>query len=159
MSVKTLPITLSGLSDREAITDTLFRAIAGFDDDDAAMFDSAWASQDVTFDFNGQITHGLDQIKSAFLGLVGPMDTSHDISNIRINIIDASKAELTCYAHAMHYPPGRGNDPTSPHFLSSSRYYLDLIKEEGSDALWKVTNFAMKIIWTQGDPSTMVKTW
>lgn len=39
-------------------------------------------------------------------------------------------------------------------FLAASEYWVDLVKEE-KDGLWKIKNWIIKFIWTQGDASVM----
>jgi hypothetical protein len=68
------PHILSGLSDREAITDALYRAVLGFDRNDVSILNSAVVGQDVVFDLNGSISNGLDAIRTNVLEFVGPMD-------------------------------------------------------------------------------------
>ncbi|RDW75670.1 hypothetical protein BP5796_06491 [Coleophoma crateriformis] len=150
-----LPHILTSLTDREAITDALYRAILAFDNHDVAMFNSAFSGPDATFDLAGTFYDGLEAIRTQLLDFIGPMDTTHMLSNIRVDVKDgASSASLTAYAQAQHSPPGKGTDPAGPKFLAGSTYFLDLVKDK-SDGLWKVEKWVMKIIWTQGDGSVM----
>ncbi|KAK9364976.1 hypothetical protein V1509DRAFT_634657 [Lipomyces kononenkoae] len=149
-----LPHVLTYLTEREAVADALYRSIIGFDSYDVSMFDSAWVP-DIIFDLNGTVFNGPDAIRTHVLDLVGPMDTSHTVSNVRVDVKPgATTASLTAYALAQHCPPGKGTDPNGPKYLTSSRYFLDLVKDE-SDGLWKIKKFMMKVIWTQGDRSVM----
>ncbi|KAK9364639.1 hypothetical protein V1509DRAFT_572598 [Lipomyces kononenkoae] len=150
-----LPHKLPGLTEREAVADALYRAILGFDNNDVSIFNSAFIEQDAVFDMSGHVINGIDAIRTQILDLVGPMDTTHTVSNIRVDLKDgASTASLTAHAVAQHCPPGRGKEPDGPKFLSGSTYFIDLVKDE-SDGLWKIAKYAMKIIWTQGDASVM----
>jgi hypothetical protein len=102
---------LSSLTEREAITDALYRAIIGFDSNDIAIFNSAFSGEDVEFVFKGTPISGLDAVRTQFPDFVGPMDTMHMISNVRVEVKDgASTASLNAYALAQHCPPGRGNE-------------------------------------------------
>jgi hypothetical protein len=149
------PHILASLTQREAITDALYRALIGFDENDLSIFNSAFIGQDVDFEFRGNVIHGLDTLRTRFLDFVGPMDTTHMISNVRVDVKDgASTAYLTANALAQHCPPGKGEELDGPKYLAASRYFIDLVKDE-SDGLWKIKKWAMKIVWTQGDASVM----
>lgn len=149
------PHILTSLTEREAITDALYRAVLGFDLNDTAIFKSAWIGEDVTFVFNEEVVQGLETIRTRFLVPVGPMDTTHTISNVRVDLKEgASTAKVNAYALAQHCPPGKGLDPNGPKFLASAIYAVDVVKDK-SDGVWKIGKWAMKIIWTQGDTSIM----
>jgi hypothetical protein len=146
---------LTSLTEREAITDALYRAIIGFDSNDVAILNSAFSGEDVDIVFNANPISGLDAVRTQLLDFVGPMDTTHMINNVRVDVKDgASTASLTAYALAQHCPPGRGNEPDGPKFLAASEYFIDLVKDK-SDGVWKIKKWAMKIIWSQGDASVM----
>jgi SnoaL-like domain len=151
----THPQILTSLTEREAITDALYRAIIGFDSNNVSIFNSAFIGEDIVFDFNGTAINGLDTVRKQFLDLVGPMDTTHMLSNIRVDVKEgASTASLNAYALAQHCPPGRGNEPNGPKFLAASEYFIDVVKDK-SDGTWKIEKWVMKIIWSQGDASVM----
>jgi ketosteroid isomerase-like protein len=146
---------LHSLSEREAITDALYRAILGFDNNDVSIFNSAWSGPEVVFDLSGNNINGLDNIRKQLLDFAGPLDTTHMISNIRVDVKDgASSASLTAYALAQHCLLGTGREPGGRKYLAASTYSIDLVKDE-SDQVWKIKKWAMKIIWTQGDESVM----
>lgn len=150
-----LPHLLTSLTEREAITDALYRALIGFDTYDVSIFNSAWIGQDVVFQLNDTVYNGLDAIRTQLLDFAGPLDTMHMTSNIRVDVKDgASTASLTAYAQNQHCLPGTGADPNSPKFLAASTYSLDLVKDK-KDGVWKIEKWIMKVVWTQGDNSVM----
>ncbi|KAF4626146.1 hypothetical protein G7Y89_g12015 [Cudoniella acicularis] len=154
-TLPTLPHALTSLTEREAITDALYRAIIGFDNNDITIFNSAFSGQDVVFEFNGKVVSGLDTIRTQFLDAVGPMDTTHTVSNVRVEVKDgASTAALTAYVLAQHCRPGEGQDPEGPKYLGASNYYVDVGKDK-SDGVWKIQKTTAKTIWRQGDRSVM----
>jgi hypothetical protein len=145
---------LTSLTEREAITDALYRAVIGVDSNDALLFNSAFG-EDAVFHMNGHIINGLDAARAQLLDFVGPMDTTHMISNVRVDIKEkASTASLTAYALAQHCPPGRGRETGGPKYLAAGEYFVDLVKNE-SDGVWKIEKWEMKSIWSQGDASVM----
>ncbi|KAL1859959.1 hypothetical protein Plec18167_006430 [Paecilomyces lecythidis] len=153
------PQVLSSLTPREAITDALYRAIIGFERYDVPLFNSAFANEDVYLEMRAgdeiRAMQGLSNIKAQVLDHIGPMDTTHMLSNIRIDVKDgADTASLTAYALAQHCPPGRGREPDGPKFLAGGEYWIDLAKDE-SDGLWKIKKWVLDIVWRQGDASVM----
>jgi hypothetical protein len=107
----------------------------------------------MTFNFNGQAIQGLDKVRSQLLDFVGPMDTTHMIRNVRIDVKEgAETARLNCYALAQHCLPGEGMVPDGKKYLAASEYWVETVKE-GKE--WRIKSWDMKIIWTQGDASVM----
>jgi hypothetical protein len=149
------PQTLTGLTEREAIADAMYRVIIGFDKNDVPMFNSAFADNDVVLVFRGTKIKGVDCIKAQLLDFVGPMVTTHMISNVRVDLKEGAKtASLTAFALAQHCPPGRGEEMDGPKYLAASEYFIDVLKDE-TDGIWKIKKWTAKLIWTQGDASVM----
>lgn len=157
MSLPTLPATLSPpLSGRDAVADALYRCIFAFDTANDVLLKSSLAT-DAVFDLNGNIMTGFDTIYSQCYSRVSKMDTSHHITNLRINITDEdSKAELTCTALSQHYNDGEGFKTDSAFKLVGGFYYMDLAKNSG-DGLWKIKNWTLRAVWGQGDPDFFSK--
>lgn len=125
MSSYIYPTALGSLSPREAITDAVQRILIAMDENSSALFESGWAGEDVTFDFDGAVTQGLTDIRSFVLGRIGPLDTQHCLSNVRIDVKDgADAAVLTANCVAQHCPPGRGMEPNGPKLLGGSRMHV-----------------------------------
>ncbi|MCJ1304227.1 hypothetical protein MMC08_007039 [Hypocenomyce scalaris] len=152
------PHTLTSLTPREAITDALYRALIGFDRNDISIFNSAFAGEDVIFELHSgdrRIINGLSAIRTQVLDLVGPMDTTHMISNVRVDVQDgADTASLTAYALAQHCLPGKGKEPDAEKYLVGGEYWVDLVRDE-ADGVWKMKKWVLDIIWGQGDVSVM----
>ncbi|KAG4423940.1 hypothetical protein IFR04_002935 [Cadophora malorum] len=147
------PLALKSLSPREAITDTLYRALMAFDENNISFFDSAFAGEDVSFVLNGNATNGLETIRSTLLSHIGPMDTTHMVSGIRIDLEDGSDtATLTATAMNQHAPPGRGAEADGPKFLAGARYWIVFVKVKGE---WRIKKWTMNVVWSQGDPSVL----
>ena len=70
---------LSSLTQREAITDALYRAALGSDHHDEALFNSAWAGEDVSMEIhdgsNPKVLPNLSLIRTVVLNRVGPMQS------------------------------------------------------------------------------------
>lgn len=150
------PIHLSSLSPREAIADTLYRCLAGLDTNDRTLFDSAWVHDDSTsFEMPGRSITGMDALNRDLFDVVGPMDSQHMISNVRINVKDgADTAWMSAYSQAVHYRPGEGKDPSSKNFTGGTVYYLDIVNDS-KDGLWKIKKFRVEVLWFDGDRSVV----
>ncbi|GAB1194395.1 hypothetical protein APSETT444_003640 [Aspergillus pseudonomiae] len=142
------PSSLPSLATREAITDTLYRCVGGFDTADAALFDSAF-TKDATFDLNGRVLEGLDSIHKDCYDNISRLDTIHYMSNVRVNVKEGEeKGSLTASALAQHYRPGEGIQAGTTYFLAGSLYEMDVVRDEG-DGLWKITHWKLKIVWAE----------
>ena len=154
------PISISSLTPREAIADALYRAILGFDRNDETLLESACAGEDISFEIrvDGQVAQsasGFSNIKKTVFALVGPMDTTHTLSNIRIDVKDgADTAHVATTAVAQHCPPGQGKVPDAPKLLVGGQYLVDVVKDK-KDGLWKIKKWVLEVIWRQGDASVM----
>ena len=149
------PSSLPGLTDREAIIDALSRFTTGLDTADAALFDSAFAS-DARFEMNGQAIDGLDAIHERLYNLVSKLDTTHFVTNVRANIeAGSSRASMTATALAKHYSSGQGKTSNAPCFSAGSRYIIDCEKD-GKDGLWKIRYFKGESVWFEGDRAAVI---
>ncbi|KAI9732029.1 MAG: hypothetical protein M1818_007624 [Claussenomyces sp. TS43310] len=149
MSLPSLPSALPSLSVREAIADALYRGVVGLDTANDALFDSAF-TQDAVLDINSMVMNGLSAIHTGCYDTIAKLDTTHFITNVRVNVKDGeSKASMTASALAQHYRHGQGLESGAVHLLTGGLYYLDLMKDE--DGLWKATNFKMRSTWAEGD--------
>lgn len=157
MSSQYYPVALPALSPREAIADALYRAAIASDHHDIALFESAFAGEDVSMEIHDdqkRVLEGLTMIRTIVLNRVGPMDTTHNIGMVRVNYQDgANTASLTATSTAVHAPPGTGRDPAGPKYTVGGEYSVDLIKDEAG--LWRIKKVVLHVIWTSGDASVM----
>lgn len=148
---------LPSLTPREAIADALYRAAIASDHHDAALFDSVWAGEDVEMELHDdkvRALKGLSMIRTHVFDKVGPMDTTHNISMVRVNYHDgADTASLTATSTAQHAAPGTGRDPNGVKYTVGGEYYVDLKKDDSG--LWRIKKVVLHVIWTTGDPSLM----
>jgi hypothetical protein len=154
---QSFPQTLPSLSPREAIADALYRAAIASDHHDSALFDSAWAGEDVSMemhDDNKRVLEGLSLIRTMVFNKVGPMDTTHNISMVRVNHQDgADNASLTATSMAQHAAPGTGRDPNGIKYTVGGEYSVDLVRDDAG--LWRIKKLVLNVIWTSGDASLM----
>ena len=149
-----LPTSLSSLGVREAITDALYRGVLGLDTNDKALFDSAF-TQDASFDLNGSVMSGLEAIHTGCYDTISKLDTTHFISNVRVNVRDGdSTASMTTSALAQHYPHKQGTEPGAKRLLTGSLYFLELVKDD-KDGLWRIKDWKLQLIWAEGDWGVM----
>ncbi|KAJ9489640.1 hypothetical protein VN97_g3654 [Penicillium thymicola] len=146
-----LPVNLTpALSSREAIADALYRCVLGLDTNDSALFDSAFTST-ATFSINDKVSSGLPAIHTDCFDVISKLETTHFVTNIRINIADGGvKATATASALAQHYGGGKGLQPDQSRLLAGALYYTDLARDEES-GLWKIEAFRMTTSWGERD--------
>lgn len=153
----TLPASLGGLTTREAIIDALYRLLRGLDCGEIDLLYSA-VTEDIDLQIIGDADHsmtGLSAVKAKLFDVVAPMDSSHVVSNVRVDVKEgASNATLQCYCSAQHCPPGRGKEPDGPKFMGTVDFTIDLVLERSS-GLWKVKKWVLDPLWLQGDRSVM----
>lgn len=149
MSVRSHPVHLQGLTTREQIADVIIRACLAIDINDRTLWESAWATEEPTFELNGKLYKGLDSINGESFNVVGPMDTQHQTTSLRVEVEDgASTAHLTAWALNQHFRAGQGMVPGSPFLLVGHSYDIDLIKE--SSGQWRMQTWRIKTVWYQG---------
>lgn len=145
-----LPAELAGgLTDREAIADALYRVALAFDLNDEALLRSA-VTDDISVEGPRSSTNGVEEFKAVVFGRVSKVDTTHILTNMRINIENRDTAKVTCSALAQHVRPGQGFDPSAGKLTSGGIYLCDVVKVGG---LWKIKTWKTNITWIDGDRS------
>ncbi|KAF7192303.1 hypothetical protein HII31_06335 [Pseudocercospora fuligena] len=152
------PLTIPKIdpTTKDAIIDTLYRACLSYDLNDVSLHDSAFVdSSETSFDMSGIATYkGLDEIRKIHSN-VGPLDTTHLVTNPRIVEYDEVKgtARLTASTVAQHFRKGEGNKGDAEKLMTGSLYDMDLVRE--GEGVWKVMHFRMKVVWREGDQSVV----
>ena len=149
----TLPaIFTPPLTGREAVIDALHRCVLAFDTNNPALFDSTFTADGI-FEINGRAMIGLPEIHATGLVLVFSVDTTHLVSNVRVNMKTEDEASLTATVLAQHFAGGKGMEADQKNLLSGSLYRAELIR--GVDGLWKFKHLLIKSTWVQGDYSVI----
>ncbi|AGZ44150.1 nuclear transport factor 2 family protein [Actinoplanes friuliensis] len=153
----TTATTLTDLVDRAAITDTLHRYAAGLDLNDADLLSSS-LTEDAVVDLGPAMRRiGYDfpplapreTVVTSLIGAVGPLDSSHSISNVRITL-DGDRATVLAYAQAQHFKPGSGSDPAvTRHALMMNRYTASVVRDGEQ---WRIQHLDIANAWFEGDP-------
>jgi hypothetical protein len=148
-------VTLTGLSPREAVADALHRCVLGIDTNNQDLFGSGCLKNESMSIIAGPYTiEGWTAI-SDFFQKVFVLETTHVISNIRIELKDgADTASMTAHALSYHIRPEDAFKPEDTSYTASSLYSIDLVKDS-SDGLWKIKKWDMKILWTTGDKAVL----
>jgi hypothetical protein len=149
------------LGEKAAITDAVLRYTAGLDYGDADLLSSA-LTEDAVVDLTPAVTKlgmefpvlsGRETVLGALIAAVGPLDTSHSVTNVRIDLA-GDNAELRCYAQAQHFLPGQGPAPTATeHALMMNRYRAELVRD---GRLWRIRRLTIDLAWFEGDPAVLV---
>jgi hypothetical protein len=146
-------------ADRYEIADALHRFAFGLDHGDTDSLASA-LTEDCVLDFRPagkklgldfpKIT-GQQAIVAALIPLLGPLDTSHTMSNLQIEVSEDS-ATLYCYVLAQHFMPREGPRPGSENALLMNRYDCELVRD-GSK--WRFRRMTIDNAWAQGNPEIL----
>jgi hypothetical protein len=147
--------------DRAEITDALYRYTAGLDHGDAELLASS-LTHDATVDLTPAtakiglefpVLQPREVVVGALAGAVGPLDTSHSITNVRIEI-SGDTATARCNAQAQHYLPGEGPQPDKTrHALMMNRYQAEMIRD---GRRWLIHHLIIDNAWFDGDPAVLV---
>jgi hypothetical protein len=99
------------------------------------------------------ILTGRDTVVPNMIGAVGPLDTTHMVSNVTYRGLGDDWV-IEAYALAQHYLPGQGPDSTSTrHVLMGNTWTLQVRRTpEGL----RVARFTMDWRWIDGDPSVLL---
>ncbi|KAF5978841.1 hypothetical protein FCOIX_5644 [Fusarium coicis] len=99
-------------------SDALYRAVLALDDADEALVLSA-ITEDIDAKMPDSTAHGIAEFKAAVFDRVSKLNTTHFLSNMRINITSSRTATATCPALAQHVRPGHGVDTSLAKFTSA----------------------------------------
>ena len=146
-------------SDRYEIADALHRFAFGLDHGDADSLTSAF-TEDCVLDFRPagkklgldfpKLT-GRQAIVDTLIPLLGPLDTSHTVSNVQIEISEDS-ATLYCYVLAQHFMPREGPRPGTENALLMNRYDGQLARDGQK---WRFKQIIIDNAWAQGNPEIL----
>ena len=146
-------------ADRYEIADALHRFAFGLDHGDADSLAST-LTEDCVLDFRPagrklgldfpKLT-GRQAIVDALIPLLGPLDTSHTISNLQIEISDDS-ATLYGYVLAQHFMPRQGPKPGAENALLMNRYDCELTRDREK---WRFKRMMIDNAWAQGNPEIL----
>jgi len=145
--------------DRYEIADALHRYAFGLDHGDPDSLASAF-TEDALFDFTPasaklglafQKLTGRQAIMEAVLPLIGPLDTSHTVSNLQIEI-SGDSATLSAYVMSQHFMPRQGSRRGSENALLMNRYDCELVRDGQK---WRFKRVTIDNAWMQGDPEIL----
>ena len=145
--------------DRHEIADTLQRDAFGLDHGDADSLASAFA-EDCIFDFRPAgrklkidfpKLSGRDAIVNVLIPFLGPLDTSHTVSNLQIEVSDDS-ATLYAYVMSQHFLPREGCRRGSENALLMNRYDCELVRDGQK---WRFRRVTIDNAWAQGNPEIL----
>ncbi|TKA65072.1 hypothetical protein B0A55_09744 [Friedmanniomyces simplex] len=147
-------VALAGLTTRDSIIDAVYRGTLAFDTGDAALLESAM-TDDAVLETGSMALEGMGTISAKLFGLISRLDTTHFVTNLRVDIQDGeATAHVTANFLAQHYREGQGVQPDATRYLVGGVYLIDLVKDE-KDGLWKSKHWRVKPTWSEGDRSVM----
>jgi hypothetical protein len=144
--------------DRTEIADALYRYAAGLDLGDADMLASSF-TEDVVFDFTPAarkaevefpVLSSRDVVVKSLIAALGPLDTSHSMSNIQTTI-NGNSATLKAHILAQHFLPNEGSRSNCTwHALLMNRCDADLVRDGDR---WRISRLTIDNVWLEGDPT------
>ena len=146
-------------ADRYEIADAVHRFAFGLDHGDADSLAST-LTEDCVLDFRPAGKKlGLDfpkldgrqSIVDTLIPLLGPLDTSHTVSNVQVEVSEDS-ATLYCYVLAQHFMPRQGPRPGSENALLMNRYDCELVRDGQK---WRFKRMTIDNAWAQGNPEIL----
>ena len=146
-------------ADRYEIADALHRFAFGLDHGDPDSLSSA-LTEDCVLDFRPAGRRlGLDfpkltgrqAIVDTLIPLLGPLDTSHSVNNLQIEVGD-DLATLYGYVMAQHFMPREGSRPGTENALLMNRYDCELVRDGQK---WRFKRIAIDNAWAQGNPEIL----
>jgi SnoaL-like domain len=147
--------------DRTEIADAIYRYTAALDHGDATLMESALTTDAVVDLTRMTAKIGLEfpvlsprqVVVGALIGAVGPLDTRHSVSNIRIEI-DGDTAIARCRAQARHFLRREGPLPNrTRHALAMNRYTAQLVRD---GRRWRISQLVIDCALFAGDPQVLV---
>jgi hypothetical protein len=146
-------------ADRYEIADTLHRFAFGLDHGDADSVSSA-LTEDCVLDFRPAGRRlGLDfpkltgrqAIVDTLIPLLGPLDTSHTVNNLQIEVGE-DLATLYGYVMAQHFMPREGSRSGTENALLMNRYDCELVRDSQK---WRFKRIVIDNSWAQGNPEIL----
>jgi len=154
------PAEMSQLAhDRFEIADTMHRYAFGLDHGDPDSLASAF-TEDCVIDFTSAakklglefpILSGRDLMVQTLIPMLGPLDTSHTVSNLQIEV-SGDTATLHGYIMSQHFMPGEGPRRGSDYALLMNRYDAELLRD---GAKWRFKRVIIDNAWAEGDPEIL----
>jgi hypothetical protein len=145
--------------DRYEIADALHRFAFGIDHGDAdtlastltedCLLDFRPAGRKLSLDFPK--LNGRQAIVDSLIPLLGPLDTSHTVNNLQIEISDDS-ATVYAYVMAQHFMPREGPRQGTEHALLMNRYDCELVRDGQK---WRFKKIVIDNAWAQGNPEIL----
>ena len=98
--------------------------------------------------------NGTDTIVERLMGTVAPMDTTHCVTNCRVQV-SGDSAELAAYAIAQHFFAGKGPDPTKNGYCVMGNRYTAAAASRAEGGLWRLREITVDCTWCHGDENAM----
>lgn len=141
--------------DKLAVAEALYRFAAGIDLRDRALLASAFAENAISdfrpaaakAGFEYPVLQGRDVIVDALASSLSQVDTTHSISNPRVEI-DGDAATVDMLVEAQHV----SREDASSHYLMKNRY--DVVLSRKGDA-WEIERVTVDNVWRTGNPGVL----
>jgi hypothetical protein len=154
LSAASTEAVVAELKDRAEVTDALYRFTLGLDLRDRNLAASAFAPDAILESHAagqqagpGRVMTGRDTIVDAVLATIAALDTTHVVTNPRIEV-NGDTAALTAIVEAQHLIAA----DHSRNALLKNRYAASLTRDGGR---WVIHRVRVDTIWHAGDPAAV----
>lgn len=138
------------------VADAVHRLAWAFDHHNREMFLSAFTEDGILDNrplgarvgLEFPVLEGREAAASAILPMLGPLDTSHTVSNIRIIFTRKREARLDCNVMAQHFRAGEGPRPDTEYYLMMNLWSAELVH---TDDLWRIRKLVVDCAWATGN--------
>lgn len=142
-------------ADKVAVVETLYRYAAGIDLRDENLIASAFTEGAVSdfrpaaakAGFDYPVLEGRQNIITALSGALAKIDTTHSVSNPRVDI-DGDNAHLEAIVEAQHV----SQSDSTHQYMMKNRYNVDLVKQAG---VWLIQHVTVDNVWRMGDRAVL----
>jgi hypothetical protein len=118
---------------------------------DDVVVDLTPATIKIGLDF--PVLSGRDTVIPNMIGAVGPLDTTHMVTNISYRGLGDGWL-IEAYALAQHFLPGQGPDSTATRHALMGNTWTFQVRHTADGP--RVARFTMDCRWMQGDPSVLL---
>lgn len=145
--------TLEELSDKQEITEVLYRYATALDTRDRELLREVFLD-DALFVIGAGVGdfQGVDAIADIVIEFLGGLESSQHILTNPVVELEGDRARSTCYLHAQHYMPDQRTGGNTLEI--GGTYHDDLVRTADG---WRIERRHLEVTWTEGNHGIQVE--